>query len=180
MIYKYKELKKKYKSDYQIKKAISDKKIYKLDDGIYSDKKNNHYLEVFTVKYPGAVLSGDTAYYYHNLTDVIPFKICFTTKRNCNRCDKKKYSQSFREDKYYELGKTTMNYEGLKVNIYDKEKMLVELVKNKKDTPYDYYKEIINSYRKIKSELNINKICKYTKVYPNGEKLLEMIQDEVF
>ncbi len=71
MVYTHKELKKKYGSDYQINKAVKEGKLYKIESGIYSDKQNNHYLDIFVKKYPNAIISGDSAYYYHNLTDVI-------------------------------------------------------------------------------------------------------------
>ena len=58
--------------------------------------------------------------------------------------------------------------------------MLIELIKNKNNTPYDYYKEIINNYRKIKNELDVYKLQEYASVYSNGEKIITMIQDEVF
>ena len=58
--------------------------------------------------------------------------------------------------------------------------MLIELVKNKNNTPYDYYKEIIDNYRNIKSELDVYKLQEYAFVYSNGEKLMSIIQDEVF
>ena len=72
MVYTHKELKSKYGSDYRIKKAVASGMLYKMESGIYSDDENNHYLEVFSKKYPNAIISGDSAYYYHNLTDVIP------------------------------------------------------------------------------------------------------------
>ena len=47
-----------------------------------------------------------------------------------------------------------MTIEDAEVNIYDKERMLIELVRNKKNIPYDMYKEIVNNYRKIIESLN--------------------------
>ena len=58
--------------------------------------------------------------------------------------------------------------------------MLIELIKNKNNISYDYYKEIIGNYRKIKNELDIYKLQEYTSVYFNGEKIMKIIQDEVF
>lgn len=63
MLYTHKGLLNIYKLNYQIEK------------GIYSDKKNVHYLEVIAKKYPQAIITRESAYYYHNLTDVIPDKI---------------------------------------------------------------------------------------------------------
>lgn len=180
MIYTYKDLIDKYGSNYQIQKAIKEKKLYKIESGIYSSKENNHYLDIFTHKYPKAIISGDSAYYYHNLTDVIPKKIFMTTDRTSGRFKDKHIIQSFSIDNYFNLGKTSIEFEGININIYDKERMLVELMKNKNSTPYDYYKEIIDNYRKIKEKLDIYKLQEYVNIYPNGEKLMSMIQDEVF
>ena len=48
MIFNHKELKEKYKSDYQINKAIENKEIYKIEKNIYSDTKNINYLEIIS------------------------------------------------------------------------------------------------------------------------------------
>ena len=180
MVYTHKELKEKYGSDYQIQKAVKDGNLYKIESGIYSDKQNNHYLDIFAKKYPNAIISGDSAYYYHNLTDVIPKKIFMTTDRTSGRFNDENIIQSYSTSDYFNLGKTNIEFEGVNINIYDKERMLIELVKNKNITPYDYYKEIINNYRNIKSEIDVYKLQEYAIVYSNGEKLMSIIQDEVF
>lgn len=180
MVFSYKELKNKVKSNYQIKKLIKDGLIYKVDDGIYSDKYNNHYLEIILKKYPNAVISGDSAFYYHNLTDVIPIKVYITTNRNSGRYNDSNIKQSYTNDKYLSLGKTCIDYEGVKIVTYDKERMLLELVKNKNTMAYDYYKEIIHNYRRIFDKLDTYKLQEYASVYPNGDRLMAIIQDEVF
>lgn len=180
MVYTHKELKSKYGSDYRIKKAVASGVLYKMESGIYSDDENNHYLEVFSKKYPNAIISGDSAYYYHNLTDVIPNKIYMTTERTAGRVNDEYILQSFAINTYFNLGKTNIDYEGVNINIYDKERMLIELIKNKNNLSYDYYKEIISNYRKISSCLDIYKLQDYSSVYYNGEKIMNMIQDEVF
>lgn len=180
MIYTHKELKDMYGSDYQIQKAVNDKKIYKLESGIYSDSEKAHYLEILVKKYPNAIITSDTAYYYHNLTDVIPRKIYIATDRNAGRIKDERIIQSYPIDTYFHLGKTEIIYEGVKINIYDRERLLVDLIKNKNQTSYDYYKEIIENYRKIKDSLDIYKIQQYASTYSNGDKIMTMIQDEVY
>ena len=180
MVYYYKDLMGSYGSDYQIRKAVNENKLYKLEPGIYSDKEKVHYLELFTRTYPNAIISGDSAYYYHNLTDVIPSKIYMTTSRSSSIFNDDSIVQSYKSDDTFEIGKTNIDFEGVKINIYDRERMLVELVRNKNSTPYDYYKEIINNYRKIKEELSIYKIQEYANIYSNNENIIARIQDEVF
>ena len=93
MLYTHKELLKTYKSNYQIGKAVREQKVFKIERGIYSDKKNIHYLEIIVKKYPEAIITGASAYYYHNLTDVIPDKIYLATKREATRIRDKRIKQ---------------------------------------------------------------------------------------
>ena len=53
------------------------------------------------------------------------------------------------------MGKTKMNYDGVDIVIYDKERLLVELIWDKRKFSFDFYKEIIVSYRRIIYELDM-------------------------
>lgn len=180
MLYTHKELINTYKSNYQIEKAVKEEKIFKIEKGIYADRKNVHYLEVIIKRYPEAIITGKSAYYYHNLTDVIPDKIYLSTKRNAVRINNNKIRQILVSDKLFELGKETLVYEGVTINIYDKERMLIDLARNKNQIGYDLYKEIISNYRKLANSLDTQKIEEYLQYFANGDKLFEIIQDEVF
>lgn len=59
------------KSNYQIRKNISEGKYYKLDSNLYSDKKYINSLEIIAKKYPNAIFTMDSAFYYYELTDVV-------------------------------------------------------------------------------------------------------------
>lgn len=180
MVYKYKELLLNYKSAYQIEKAVKDGKIYKIEKGIYSDIPSVHYLAVIMKKYPYGVFTSYSAYYYHNLTDVIPNKIYISTDRNNRMISSNKIKQIRMKDELYNLGKTEIDYEGIKINIYDKERMLIDLARNKNKIGYDLYKEIISNYRKLANSLDTQKIEEYLQYFVNGDKIFEIIQDEVF
>lgn len=180
MLYTHKELLKIYKSNYQIEKAVREQKIFKLEKGIYSDKKNVHYLEIIVKKYPEAIITGESAYYYHNLTDVIPDKIYLATKREATRIRDKRIKQILVSDNLFELGRESLIFEGVLINIYNKEKMLIELIKNKSNVSFDYYKEIILSYRNIVNELQNWKIEQNLENYSLEERILDIIKKEVF
>ena len=180
MIFSYKELLLKYKSAYQIEKAIKNGKVYKIEKGIYSDIHNVHYLEIIMKKYPYGVLSSYSAYYYYNLTDTIPKKIYLSTNRNATTIVSDKIQQIRMKDELYNLGKTQIQYEGIKINIYDKERLLIDLARNKNQMGYDLYKEIVSNYRKQVNLLDTQKIEEYLQYFVNGNKIFEIIQDEVF
>ena len=129
MLYTHKELLNIYKSNYQIEKAVKENKIFKIEKGIYADKKNVHYLEVLVKKYPKAIITGESAYYYHNLTDVIPDRIYLATNRTAVRINNNRIKQISVSDNLFELGKETIIYEGATINIYNKERIFTILCK---------------------------------------------------
>ena len=60
-----------------------------------------------------------------------------------------KIEQIFMANHFFEIGKSQVNYNNVQINIYNKERMLIELIRKKKQIPFDYYKEIISNYRAI-------------------------------
>ena len=180
MIYNFKEIKEKYKSSYKIKKAINEGKIFKIDKNIYSDEENVNYLEVISKKYPTAIFTMDSAFYFHNLTDVIPPKISLAIPRNASRIKDKKINQILVIDRLFAIGKSEMIIEGTIINIYDKERMLIELIRNKNHIAFDYYKEIISNYRRNIHKLDMSKLEEYIEAFPNEDHLYQIIQMEVF
>ena len=180
MIYNYKEIKEKYKNNYKIEKAIKKGEIYKIEKNVYSDTKNVNYLELISKKYPNAIFTMDSAFYFHNLTDVIPSKINLAIERNSSRIKDEKINQVLIIKKLFEIGKMQMTVEGATINVYDKERMLIDLARNKNQIGYDLYKEIISNYRKLADSLDTQKIEEYLQYFVNGDKIFEIIQDEVF
>ena len=77
-------------------------------------------------------------------------------------------------------GKVEVDVEGEKVNMYDKERLLVELIRKRKQIPFDYYKEIIANYRRISQNLDMYKIDEYLSLYKNEANLAEALIREVF
>lgn len=131
-------------------------------------------------KYSYGVFTSYSAYYFHNLTDVIPTKIYLATNRNATTLSSDKIQQIRMKDELYELGKTQIEYESVKINIYDKERLLIDLARYKNQMGYDLYKEIISNYRRIADTLDTQKIEEYLQYFVNGDKIFEIIQDEVF
>ena len=66
------------------------------------------------------------------------------------------------------------------VNIYDKERLLVELIRKRNQISFDYYKELISSYRESSDKLDMYKIEKYLALYKNEVNLSNALLREVF
>ncbi len=180
MILLYKDLINVYKSDYEIKKLIKENKIFKIEKGIYSDQENVNYLEILTKKYPNAIFTMDSAFYYHNLTDVIPEKECLALRRDSTKISDSRIEVVYYQDKFFDIGKSTLVVNGVEISIYDKERMLIELIRNRNSLGFDYYKEIISNYREIRDTLNTKKIAEYISKFAIENYLYDVIMKEVF
>ena len=66
MLYTYDESVEKYGSKYLLKKAVESGEIFRQDKGVYSDKKYVSEDIVIAAKYPKAVFTLDSAFYYYN------------------------------------------------------------------------------------------------------------------
>ena len=106
MLYNYKDVKEKYKDDYNLKIALQNKQIFKVEKGVYADKKNPNLLAVYSKKYPNAIITMDSAFYFYNLTDVIPAKVYLATASSSHTIDNKKINQIFVKDKIFNEGRT--------------------------------------------------------------------------
>jgi len=180
MLQTHKELEKLYGSDYKIKKAITEGMIYKIDKGLYSHTQYVHPFEIIGKKYPNAIFTMDSAFYFHGLTDVIPEKTFLAVKRDSTKITNRDIVQIFMLEKYHGIGKTQIKFDGVTINIYNIERMLIELVRNKKGMPFDYYKEIISSYRKRINELDVRSLEDYSNEFDIEEYIFRTIQEEVF
>lgn len=179
MILTYKECIRRFGSDYKLKKEILAGNIFQKGKGLYSDQKFCSDLELVSVKYPRAVFTGESAYYYYGLTDVIPDYFYLATKREDTRIKDPMIKQSFVNDDLYEFGKCQIEYQNAKISIYSKERLLVDLVRFRNKFPFDYYKEIICNYRREIDTLDFFGIEDYSRLLKYGEKLMNTIQLEV-
>lgn len=156
MLYSYDQCLNKHRTDYQIKKQISAGNLYKVGAGIYSDEKYVPEIAVIRFKYPLWILSMNSAFYYHGLTDTIPTKCYLTTDKDSSKIKDNRVKQSFENSDY------------------------LELVRDKNKIPFDYYKEIISSYRKIINKLDIQAVQEYAKLLPKTNKVIDTLELEVF
>ncbi len=136
-------------------------------------------IAVFSYKYPNAVLTMNSAFFFYGLTDVIPDECDLATRRDAAKITDKRVRQFFVPDDFFDEGRERTEYKGYEVQIYSKERMLIELVRYKSKIPFDYYKEIILNYRKLLPQLNIQKIQDYALASPKSNKVLETLQLEV-
>ena len=180
MIYTYKECMNKWSSNYQIKKQIDTGNLFQIEKGIYSDTPDVSTLAVISVKYPKAIFTMDSAFYYHGLTDVIPDEYHIATDKHSIYLSDKRIRQYYIPSDILNIGVTTMTRRDAVIRIYDKERMLIELLRYKNKLPFDYYKEILGNYRGLIYELDIERIQEYAATFPKPKMISEALDAEVF
>ena len=180
MLYSYETCIAIFKTDYQLRKEIEKGNIFKIEKGIYSDDEYESDIAIMKMKYPDAVFTLNSAFYFYGLTDTIPRIHYLETDKDASKIRDEKVKQIFDNHNSLNVGVTEMEYDGTMIKVFDRERLLIELVRNKKKLPFDYYKEIIGNYRRLVHELDVQAIHDYAVVLPKTNKVMEIIQMEVF
>lgn len=180
MIRTYEQCIERFGSKYLVKRAVAEGVIFQLEPGVYSDRKNESDIAIVAAKYPKGVITLNTAFYCHGLTDSIPDKIFLNTTSGAKKIADSRVVQKFEKEDVLRLGATTMLYADAQINIYNKERMLLELIRHKNNLPYDYYKEIIGNYRKIIGDLDLQSMQEYLENFPKAGMINKALQLEVF
>ncbi|MDR3053372.1 MAG: hypothetical protein LBU48_05885 [Coriobacteriales bacterium] len=180
MLFTYADTIKRHGSDYQIRKALANKALYKIDRGVYSDSAVVDPFASIALRYPDVIFTGTSAYYLHGLSDVIPQKFEVATLRNARKITKQLILQHFVPAERFNCGKMGKQIDGVTVHLYDQERMLLELLHNRNKLSFDVYKEVQTEFRERIDSMNYRKIEQYAQHMPQGRKLLDLIRKEVF
>ena len=81
-------------------------------------------------------------------------------------------------DKFYNMGISVITYKGFKLKIYDLERTLVEVARNKIAIDYDDYHEIMENYKKLVQLIKRDKLYKYISEFKD-ERVESRIKKEL-
>ena len=180
MLYSYAECKEKYKTDYQIRKELSSGRLKRLHRGIYSDTNYISDLAIISKTYPNAVFTLHSAFFFQNLTDTVPDIHSIITDKDAAKIKDVRIKQYFDNNNSLKLGVETKIFDGTQIRVFNRERLLVELIRHKNKLPFDYYKEIILNYRKLIYELDIQAIQEYASILPKTHLVMDTLRLEVF
>lgn len=180
MLLTYSECIQKYRRKYNLNEKVKNEELYQLEKGIYSNKKYVPEIQIISKKYSEAIFTLNSAFYYHRLTDTIPEKYYLATSRGASKISDSRVVQIFDNSNGLKLGAENIDYNGIHIYMYNKERMLIELLRYKNKLPFDYYKEILNNYRNIIDSLDIQLIQDLAIETPKSRMIMESLQLEVF
>ena len=180
MLMNYAECEDRFRSPYQIQAALRRKELFRLERGIYATQANVPEIAIIAKKYPRDILTMESAFYYHGLTDDIPARYALATDVDHAKIRDSRVHQYFLPSQVLHVGETTATIDGIAVPMYDKERMLIELARNKTKLPYDFYKEVLHRYRAQTEDLDIMHLQEYLLYFPKAGKIREILEQEVF
>ena len=182
MIYSYSEIVNLEANVRKARNAISSSKYKKIAPGFYSDTPDNEsYINLIFKRYKNVTITMQSAFEYYNLTDVNYDKYTLAFPHGSRKIKDDKIKQLFIETGIYDIGRGKIRKNDSIIYIYNKERLLIELIRNKRKLPYDYYKEIIHSYRKLVSDglIDTKLLLQYAKSFKKGDNIIETIMEVV-
>ena len=137
-------------------------------------------LRTIQFKYPKGIIAFESAYFYYDLTDVIPDIYHLATPSNVPAINYPRIRQHYMPPTIYALGVTEIEYCGDKIRTYDLERLLIDTARMKNKLPSDMYKEVILSFRSLVGSLSEEKIGTYLPFFPKRNMVERILYEEVF
>ncbi len=166
-------------SDYFIKQQIAAGNLFRVENGLFSEQKHVPENAIVSHRYPHGVITLLSAFYHYSLTDVIPEACDLATSRNAAKIRDARVKQYFVPDDILYQGAVMDQEHDYPIRVYSRERLLVELLRYKNKLPFDLYKEVLLSFRKIISQLNMQDVQDYALAVPKRKMIMEALQTEV-
>ena len=177
MLYNHKMAIKKYGTHAEIMKAVNRGKLMKLERNIYSTLTEHSKFEYIVTKYPKVIFTMQSAFFYLGLCKEKPNIFHLATSRTAVRIKDKGVEQYFQLDKFVNIGVIKYKVDNITINIYNKERMLIELIRNRTKIKKDLFDEIINNYYLDKETLDEKKLLSYLKKFNGKNKIIKMLNE---
>ena len=153
--------------------------LFKVARGVYSTEKYPDPIVTAHVLYPDAVITMDSALFAYGFTDTPPDKVHLATAREATRISRPGYRQYFTGKELLAPGAVELDVGQGVTRIYNQERLLVEVMRRQAILPLDYYREAIDSYRRIAEGLDIRLIEDYIALFKRQDAMYDILQREV-
>ncbi len=179
MILNYNEAIKHYGNDYTLKKELSTGKIIKIEKGIYSDNLAPNELAVLGKKYGDFIVTLQSALIYYGLSDFVPNFPTILTLENSFHIDERLCQQYYTNKKYYSIGVNNISIDDTYLKMFDKERLLIEVIRYETKISGEEYNHILRQYRKIANELDFGKLFEYAKHFKEFNKIYNVVTNTI-
>ena len=161
---------------YEVKKLVDDGTLEHLRHGLYG-LNNELKDEFYTFQHDNAyfVYSNETALFLHTLTDRYPIPLSVTTKRGYHLRNEKLKVYYVKEELLKNNIVEIMSPQGNPILVYDVERTICDIVKNKKRIEQQVYVQGLQNYF-LKGKPNLRKLSKISKELHIQQKMMDIIE----
>lgn len=167
---------------FYLTKLIKENKIERVGRGIYTEK--NIIVDEFVIlqsKSKNAIYSNTTALYLHGFSNRIPIKYDITVPSGYNGLLQRENNVNlfYIKKELLDLGVITYQLEsGNVIRIYDLEKTICDIIKNKKKIDAELFNKAIRDYfySKKKNTLKLYEYAKKMDIYNKVRNTFEVLQ----
>lgn len=174
-----KEIERKNINRYHLMLLLKEGTIIRISRGYYSLKNgfaDNFYIAL--AKSKKSVFSDATALYLHDLSDRNPsiYDITIPYGYGNSYKDEKNVNLHYVKKELLDLGLIEMESPfGMKVRVYDVERTICDIIKNKNRMDSEIFTRALQKYSKLKSK-DLNKLMRYAKQLKIDKKVREYME----
>jgi hypothetical protein len=180
MLMSYAEAVNKTGSGYLLSRSLLEKRIFRIQKGVYSDSSSVDVYALFSFTHPGAIYRMLSAEFLLGITDEVPSVISYASKMGSTRYSDYGFHQVFEKTDLYGLGRISCPRGDDLILIYGKERCLLDLIAHRAQVPYAHYLDMIRYYRAHQSELDDTLLQKLLSHYRYSDRIQAILEREVF
>ncbi len=130
---------------------------------------------------PQGIVCVESALFHYGYSDFAPRKWSIAVPRNMTRSkleiDALPLQAYYVQDDYYELGKTTDDFDGVQLSVYDRERTICDCFKYRSKIDNEIFNKALNAYAndKNKNLQNLSIYAKKMRVYKKVTELMEVL-----
>ena len=151
---------------------------YQLADGNTSSEE-----QLIATLIPKAIICVESALFHHGYSDFAPRKWSIAVPRSMSRTkldvDVLALQTYYVQPEIYELGKTTADFNGVVLPIYDRERTICDCFKYRSRLDHEIFSKALNAYAKDekKNLQNLSIYAKKLRVYKKVNELMSVLLD---
>lgn len=151
---------------------------YQLADGNTSSEE-----KLIATLIPKAIICVESALFHYGYSDFAPRKWSIAVPRSMSRTkldiDALTLQTYYVQSEIYELGKTTANFNGVVLPIYDRERTICDCFKYRSRLDHEIFSKALNAYAKDekKNLQNLSIYVKKLRVYKKVNELMSVLLD---
>lgn len=151
---------------------------YQLADGNTSSEE-----QLIATLIPKAIICVESALFHYGYSDFAPRKWSIAVPRSMSRTkldiDALTLQTYYVQSEIYELGKTTADFNGVVLPIYDRERTICDCFKYRSRLDHEIFSKALNAYAKDekKNLQNLSIYAKKLRVYKKANELMSVLLD---